>query len=592
MKTIALELLLKCQSITPFLLSSPFLFSSSSHIHSISLFSSLSATGGMFEAFSIKPGIVVTLVLIVVFLSVGWIFALKNFSRPIVYLTEIVKVACCGWVAMETNDSGLRAVMLVCAALIVLFMIKNRSKLDFAAKLIAHSAVALKENPAMFVGLVAFKGLYVLHAFAFVTFVTRSFEVYEVQKGDELSYGVEDQCTIVQASWANSAVNFFCISWLWAIYYYQLARLSIVSYVIGSWHFHPQDKPSVSTAIKQTLTKSTGTLSILALALAIIEYIKKNSKVKCWHIFCPPVLAVSAILCCVWCLIEQLVKMLTKFTLIIHVFSGLPFWASAKKCYHVMTRHFVNGAITEYTSVSVITLGAYVFSIAITFTCWAWLDAEFDWHTLDGMNGNSVLLYVWFLWILFACWYPVLGLFFIILINRFLKMDFMEDQCDLNGVGTRCQEYWVSPLASIFVGCIAMLFFRYMGGIILDCINVMFVCFAIDKDNKIDRPNDEFYILIKDIDGLYDYDPNADAMAQPVGQPMPQQSQQQQGLQQPQYQPLLQMNAPNNGMPLAPAYAGQPMEPMQIQPGQVSVGQPLAMDVVVGEPVKDKESIV
>jgi hypothetical protein len=52
----------------------------------------------------------------------------------------------------------------------------------------------------------------------------------------------------------------------------------------------------------------------------------------------------------------------------------------------------------------------------------------------------------------------------------------------------------------MFVGIIAMLFFTYMAGIILDTVDVIFVCFAIDKDNGVDVSNTEIGMLMGEME--------------------------------------------------------------------------------------------
>ena len=115
--------------------------------------------------------------------------------------------------------------------------------------------------------------------------------------------------------------------------------------------------------MKNTVTKSLGTVSFSALILAIVEEIKRRLKFR-WYHHCGPQCVVTAPIACIaimlmWVL-ENCFKMLTKFTLIIHTFSGLDFLGSAKKCFGVMGRHFENGFITDYASQAVLQVGAPV----------------------------------------------------------------------------------------------------------------------------------------------------------------------------------------------------------------------------------------
>jgi len=189
---------------------------------------------------------------------------------------------------------------------------------------------------------------------------------------------------------------------------------------------------------------------------------------------------------------------------ILHVFTGLPFVGSGKKVIKILKRHFKGGFVTEVTSKGVLTLGAYVFSIGVTFAAWAWFDARFRTETLVG--GKDALWFILYIFVgLFNLYYPVLGMYIIILANNLLlsweKSMWDDDRESSDKEGTSYQHYWVSPLAAIFVGCLAMSFFTFIAEIFLDTIDVSFLCYAINKDNNVDLSNDDFEVLVKAVPG-------------------------------------------------------------------------------------------
>lgn len=490
--------------------------------------------GSMLDVFSLKPGIPATLIAMAIFISVGWIVLLRAFATPIVFVTEAIKIACIVFIALKTDDESATPVFLIIAVLYTLLVIWKRDKLKFAGKVISHSAMALQKNPGMFGGLLGIKALYCLQAFCFVLFVSKSVEVMEVAREEVVltDMTLQSDCVLQTAGWVSTARSIVMFCWLWSIMWYTQARLGVVAMIIGSWHFHPEDMPSVSTAVGAVFTTSLGTISFSALLLAIIERIKKSLKFK-WYHHCGPQVFVTLPFACLatvvlWCF-ETCFKMLTKFTLILHVFSGLNFFGSAKKCFGLLTRHFEGALVTEVTSRAVLTLGAYVFSIAISFSCWAWIDTEFGWNSLSTASENDeggsealIRFFGWFFLMMFNLWYPTLGIFCMIMLDMLLQ--------NLN-VGY--QEYWVAPFAAIFVGVIAMLFFTYTAGVILDTIDVCFVCWAVDKDNNVDLSESEFAVLICELpglkkepnpaygntDGLLAIDPSTGQFAQPSAPP-------------------------------------------------------------------------
>ena len=154
---------------------------------------------------------------------------------------------------------------------------------------------------------------------------------------------------------------------------------------------------------------------------------------------------------------------------ILQVFSGKSWFGSAKKVFKILKRHFKGGFVTEYASSSVLNLGSYVFSISIMFIAWVWLDAEFKTDTFLGANDSAALAIVWVFFALFNIWYPALGIFLLILVNRALANSESDP--------TVC----VPPFAASFDGCISMMFFTYLAGIFSDTVDVPFCALRLTE---------------------------------------------------------------------------------------------------------------
>lgn len=190
--------------------------------------------------------------------------------------------------------------------------------------------------------------------------------------------------------------------------------------------------------------------------------------------------------------------MLTKFALILHVFTGKSFIASGRSVFKIMSRHFKGGFVTETTSQSVLYLSSYAFSISISLLAWKWVDDKFDCGSIS--NGSDRFhLILGLIFIIFNLWYPVLGLYLIIIVNKYLN------QWEINKMTIDGEEstnhVWIPPIVGAFVGCIAMMFFVFLADIFLDVINTVFLCFAIDKDNFVERNDVEFENLMKEVPG-------------------------------------------------------------------------------------------
>jgi len=69
--------------------------------------SSFPSDGYMFDAFTLAPQIPAVLISGVLFMAVAWIVLLKMFSKPIVFLTEFLKVAAMVYVGIKFSEGKL-----------------------------------------------------------------------------------------------------------------------------------------------------------------------------------------------------------------------------------------------------------------------------------------------------------------------------------------------------------------------------------------------------------------------------------------------------------------------------------------------------
>jgi hypothetical protein len=610
--------------------------------------SSFPKEGGMFDAFGESVEIPVTLIMMCVALAVFWVFLLRQFAQPIVFATKGMSVLGLVWFAAHAEAPFFYLVAL-CYLCFIVFI---RKRLVFCAKVISHSALALKENPTMFFALLSLKLLYVLQAFLYILFITNSVQIYRVNE----SCGLSPAAGVGTLRWIISA------AWMWSISWYSQMRLAVISTSVASWHFEPSTKWGAVDSLKNAFTKSQGAVAFSSLVLAIIQEIKRRLEVN-WKQACGlycitggAFLPVHFLLCVVgWCL-NQCLKMLTKFTLIIHCITGNSFMESAKLTFNVMTRHFVNAFITDSVSATVLALGSFVFAMTITAVGWLWIDEAYGWKTfyllhtcpdyghdkydhwsedhdhysLDekedydlpdhdhecDAGSFAVAFWCWLVFISVNVYNPVLGLFFLILIDMAIRGLLADED------GECGQEYWVAPLAAAFIGCISRMFFNYVAGIFMDTIEVCFVCWAIDKDNDVDLSNSEFSGIVMAMPGIKKEDgtvttgmslkgdviPVAPAPVQPgafvppanpnagsvemvapgqgfapaPGQPMMMPMAQGQPMMMPMAQGQPMMMPPANGMVMAPGQQMQPMQPMQMP---MANGQPMMMPMANNQPM-------
>lgn len=471
---------------------------------------------GIFDAFVEAPEIIVGLLSTVVGVTILWVILLRFFAKPIVIVVEAVKVGILIYLGIIQENTQTSVYCFIIAALMVAYVIWQWKTIMFAAKMIEHSTISLKENPSVLVGSLVTKIFYAGNAALFVLFFAKSFDVGSISEykySDSYSY-----CEFVYPAYLQRLSIFWSLSYLWTILLFGQMRLSIVATIVGSWHFHPEDKPGVFIAISN-IAKSYGTLSVSSLIATVADKVNRMMSEKGWLSWVSPFICFTWPLHCCMCIfgncIHTCVKMLTNYAVVLHVFTGENFIGSAKNSYNILSRHFKGGFVTEYTSRSLFSIASYWFSVSIALIAWVWIDARFETQNQATYERATWILFI--IVILVNIYFPVLGLYIMILLNKYLrewertKLASLERDDDGNdGMWIWSSELtnhiWIPPLAATFVGCIAMMFFTFMSSMFLDIITTLFLCFAIDKDNNVDMMEAEFVALVKEMPNYIEKD--------------------------------------------------------------------------------------
>jgi len=133
----------------------------------------------------------------------------------------------------------------------------------------------------------------------------------------------------------------------------------------------------------------------------------------------------------------------------------------------------------------------------VTISAWAWFDDAFETSSLvESDLGIEAFIFI----IGFFLYYPAFTVVFLVLFEVFVSSAMEDAKSACTGV---YPVEIIPVIAAIFIGSLSMLFFSYMGGAILDTIDVTFVCFAIDKDNGVDMSGNEFaQNLVKEVPGM------------------------------------------------------------------------------------------
>jgi hypothetical protein len=244
--------------------------------------------------------------------------------------------------------------------------------------------------------------------------------------------------------------------------------------------------------------------------------------------------------------------------------TGGEFWVSAKSSFQVMKRHFVDGFVGDTVGVSVLGLGAFFFSMLVGFVTWmgcAALDGTDPFNPPDGAadlsDSSAMLRFVIILLYIILLYNPLLGILFILAIPVFFSSLFG----------------WAFAFG-FMTAIIVHLFFIFMASVILNVVDSVFVCVAIDRENGCRSPHGK---AIQDILSqsnwiVPDKESQMEKGLLPSAAMMP--------MQQPMMMPMQPMMIPMQQQMMMPMQSMQqpmmmPMHPMQPVPpvASVPVGQ-------------------
>ncbi len=454
---------------------------------------------GIFDAFLDRPGIIFYTSVLVISCTLIWFQLLQYYAKHVVIATEILKLAsilfCAVYLVVDV-PAGARpantfnALVFIGVGAYCIYVYVNFDYILKAAELITHSTIIVGNSGRMTFKLLGLKVMYILQTVLLLITICFSYEVVEVKPWS-------GSCYFVSPAYMKYINTFQIFVWIWTVWTLDMIRLMIVATITGSNYFHGTNssvESSFSEACSKAFGQSFGTLSFAGLVTSFLDALRKRNK-RCFMWIGPQVailIIIEAILFLFGTCFLHLVFVLTKFSVVIHAFTGKSLIDSGKHCYQIMNRRFIGGFVTEISSHSVLWTTAIIFSIITSTISWGWIDAAFD---CTSFKDHTYILIFIILGLFFT--HPVLGVLLVIVIN--MTYEKLEIYSFERGEPTY-QHVWVPPLASAFVGFVTKLTFTFVGAIILDAVDTSLVCFAIDEDNGVkDRMNGNFAMIVKDM---------------------------------------------------------------------------------------------
>ena len=316
---------------------------------------------------------------------------------------EISTDALGGWTgdtdnANDDDEAWGRKLFVIGAATImavaIMLVRSKRKEWANAHQAVSHSLASFKSNPKMFFVLFILLVVFLLHAFLFLSSVTKIFDVaVDVRRqthariSDDISV-VVGSCTFESPSYVTSLWAFQMVYGTFLMVVFDQIRLAVIGMVVGCDHFHPDHKCSVWQAMKIALSTSFGTLVMSGYPTFAFEWLMIMPLIDMPGM---PVLAAMLYVICRWPM--DTLHAFSKFFVVIHAFTGLRLESTINKTIQMKDRRSEGWFVTNYCVRSALFAVSYIFTILIMATTWMQVDQEsFEELTSGGASSVAMLL--------------------------------------------------------------------------------------------------------------------------------------------------------------------------------------------------------
>ncbi|KAG2490630.1 hypothetical protein HYH03_011021 [Edaphochlamys debaryana] len=435
----------------------------------------------------------ITAVLAVAF-SALYLYLFRNHSQGMVKWTIIVSVLsglAFSIVCFASGAVPFGIILLICTLLSALFYWWIRDQLVLCGELLGLAGRGLNENIRL---IPASLGIQLAGLCVLVYGVAAFFSAVNIGRavvnptatlmnktGPDTAYCVDanlypvDCCAFRTTGWAG-AYAFFDAVWIfWTAFLIMEIKLFTVADVTAQWYFSGSSAGnayssaavggaalatgSVRLALSHVLTCSFGSVAFAAAVLAVLRALRHMLQRS----------ARNNILCCILNCIAQpllaLAEKFTRFATIATAITGQPFVAGAKTVFETLKRNFLNTYSMWWVPDRVLQFAAFIFSLT-------WAGIVFFSTSATYRNNDEQ-------WgIAFAVAFSAFGIVFYTL--------------------------------------------NFMAGILLDVTNTLYICYAMDKDQrKVTHP--EVHAMFVKVPGLAVENPDGQVMyGSPVAHAQPQ----------------------------------------------------------------------
>ncbi|MDC3321760.1 choline transporter-like family protein [bacterium] len=405
-------------------------------------------------------------VIVVLALAFVWLLAMKYFGQTFIWISMAMIIAIKITMAIllfSVDGSTPAIIIIVFTSIFALYLFCRREVINRAGVSLETACKGLWKNPSIFIILTPIECVYLLYVFLWIFAWSQSWKIGSV---DSLTCSVSVDSKGQQKMWFSS----FLI--LWITMYINHVKVNVVGATLGAWAFGQEEDGSWTVscaAAKWSFWNSSPTLALSSVICSVVEYLKRLAENKC-NKFNP---ACCVFMIIMYCLMSVL-QAFGRFCVVLHSITGKPFYESAYHSFKLLVKggNIESAIAADYFIGLALGLTSYFLSLGVGFMMWAWGDEASGLKTLDP-NADDWKTWFWILFVMFVIMnrYPYWSTFILAIIGG------------NSSIASATDAKSSIVLMAMFGANIAHIVFAFFAAIVLDGVDTIVMCYAIDKAN-------------------------------------------------------------------------------------------------------------
>eukprot|EP00416_Gambierdiscus_australes_P021880 CAMPEP_0171057392 /NCGR_PEP_ID=MMETSP0766_2-20121228/1763_1 /TAXON_ID=439317 /ORGANISM="Gambierdiscus australes, Strain CAWD 149" /LENGTH=649 /DNA_ID=CAMNT_0011512497 /DNA_START=66 /DNA_END=2015 /DNA_ORIENTATION=- len=416
----------------------------------------------------------VVLFLCAIILATVWLFFLQKAAKAAIWGTIaadiIMLLAVFLWYLIDFAVTNWACIVGVAA--IVGGAIAARNQISDTAVILTQAMLGLRANARIFAVSAGVQVVWVLYFAQWIAALISMHFVMRVTPDDDAGACVLRGHSMLSNNWM---AIYFVLCYYWVTYFARNVNLMLVTANISGWYFRQEGSASFwLKALPWSVGVQGGGNALGSAVMGACEYLM-NRIGGTWGLVFSMLTPWNWILVCIALAMKTVLQTYTKFGLIAMTFSGKSFCESAGKAFQLMTSKLGSAVLTDYLGSRIMAWASYMIALSVGLAAWAWADDVQGISTFGGLTevDGSILIAIVIMYA-YLLSYPFITLVVLILIeSNFGSQSHEEIRAVLNSV-----------LASLFMGSITMFILSAISKLVVNAMDVVFFCFAVEADNQ------------------------------------------------------------------------------------------------------------